>query len=91
MRFSKFVMTDSGGVQEETTYLKIPCLTLRENTERPITVEKGTNVLVGDNRKKILNFVNKILEGKFKKGSDIPLWDNNVSKRILNVFFSQVF
>ncbi|MEM0476756.1 MAG: UDP-N-acetylglucosamine 2-epimerase (non-hydrolyzing) [Candidatus Aenigmatarchaeota archaeon] len=91
MKFSKFVMTDSGGVQEETTYLKIPCLTLRENTERPITVEKGTNVLVGDNRKKILNFVNKILEGNFKKGNDIPLWDNNVSKRILNVFFSQVF
>ncbi|MEO0143542.1 MAG: UDP-N-acetylglucosamine 2-epimerase (non-hydrolyzing) [candidate division WOR-3 bacterium] len=90
MKFSAFVMTDSGGIQEETTYLKIPCLTLRENTERPITIEKGTNVLVGDSREKILKFFNEIMEGKFKKGEDIPLWDDKVSQRILSIFLTQL-
>ncbi len=89
MKLSKFVLTDSGGIQEETTYLKIPCLTLRENTERPITVEKGTNVLVASDREKIMNYFNQIMENKFKKGENIPLWDEHVSKRILNIFLSQ--
>ncbi len=88
MKYSKFVITDSGGIQEETTYLKIPCLTLRENTERPITIEKGTNVLVGSNREKIMDYFNQIMENKFKRGEDILLWDEFVSKRILRIFLS---
>lgn len=88
MKFSKFVMTDSGGIQEETTYLKIPCLTLRENTERPITVEKGTNVLVGNSKEKIIYYFDEIMSGRFKKGENIPFWDEYVSKRILNAFIN---
>jgi UDP-N-acetylglucosamine 2-epimerase len=88
LKFSKFVLTDSGGIQEETTYLKIPCLTLRENTERPITVEKGTNVLVGTSKEKIIYHFNEIMNNNFKKGSDIEFWDEFVSKRILNAFIN---
>lgn len=78
---SKFVITDSGGIQEETTYLQIPCLTLRDNTERPITVEKGSNTLVSfDN---VQDFVSSIFNETYKK-SEIPLlWDGNTAKRIL--------
>ena len=65
---SKFVLTDSGGLQEETTVLDVPCLTLRENTERPVTIRLGTNILVGLNFKKILKEANNILDGKLKKG-----------------------
>jgi len=88
LKFSKFVLTDSGGIQEETTYLKIPCLTLRENTERPITVEKGTNVLVGTSKEKIIYHFNEIMNNNFKKGLDIEFWDEFVSKRILNAFIN---
>ena len=80
---SRFVMTDSGGIQEETTVLKIPCLTLRDNTERPITVEIGTNTIVGRNRSKILREVNKILSGKYKKGKIPRYWDGKTAARII--------
>lgn len=89
MKFSLFVITDLGGIQEETTYLKIPCLTLRENTERPITIEKGTNVLVGKSREKLLYYFEKIMNNTFKSGEDIELWDSNVSERILRVFIAE--
>ena len=64
---SKFVLTDSGGIQEETTVLKVPCLTVRENTERPITIKKGTNYLVSRDMNKIKKLIDRILEDK-KKG-----------------------
>ena len=76
------VLTDSGGLQEETTALGIPCLTLRENTERPITVEQGTNTLVGRSRDVILGAVNDILSGKGKRGRLPELWDGRAAQRI---------
>src|SRR5579872_4860653 len=79
------VITDSGGIQEETTYLGIPCLTIRNNTERPVTVELGTNVLVGQDRGKILIELNKIIDGKAKKGTIPPLWDGHAADRIASV------
>ncbi len=75
----RFVITDSGGIQEETSYLGIPCLTLRKNTERPITISKGTNVLV--NLKAIINKIEKIKKQKVK----IDKWDGKTSERILKI------
>ena len=80
-----FVITDSGGIQEETTFLGIPCLTVRENTERPITVELGTNILVGQNMARLKEEVHKILGGKAKKGKVPPLWDGKAGERIAEV------
>ena len=85
MMESKFVMTDSGGMQEETTVLKIPCLTLRETTERPITIKEGTNILVGNDTKKIIREAEKILDGKGKKGTYPKLWDGKAAERIISV------
>lgn len=82
---SKFVMTDSGGIQEETTYLGIPCLTLRENTERPITVKEGTNVLVGTDKGKIIDESLKILDEKHKTGKIPKFWDGKTSQRIVKI------
>jgi UDP-N-acetylglucosamine 2-epimerase (non-hydrolysing) len=79
------VITDSGGIQEETTYLGIPCLTIRENTERPITVTLGTNILVGPNRDKLRFEFLKILAGEGKKGSIPPLWDGHAGDRIAEI------
>jgi UDP-N-acetylglucosamine 2-epimerase (non-hydrolysing) len=75
-------MTDSGRIQEETTSLGIPCLTLRNNTERPITVTHGTNILVGQSEKKILREIHKILIGKEKKGNAPVCWDGKTAQRI---------
>jgi len=82
---SKFVLTDSGGIQEETTVLKIPCLTLRENTERPITAEVGTNTVVGTNTEKILVEFDKIMSDKYKKGKIPKFWDGRSSERIVKI------
>jgi UDP-N-acetylglucosamine 2-epimerase (non-hydrolysing) len=79
------VVTDSGGIQEETTYLKVPCLTLRSNTERPITVTMGTNVLVGQDRAKLRSELNKVLTGEQKQGTVPPLWDGQAGKRIAEI------
>jgi len=79
------VITDSGGIQEETTYLGVPCLTLRRNTERPITVTLGTNILVGDDREGLATEMEKILEGKQKKGLRPPLWDGYAGDRIAGI------
>jgi UDP-N-acetylglucosamine 2-epimerase (non-hydrolysing) len=78
-------MTDSGVIQEETTYLGIPCLTLRENTERPITAELGTNEVVGTDTEKIIRNAKKILAGEWKKGNIPPLWDGRAAERIVNI------
>ena len=80
-----FVMTDSGGIQEETTMLGVPCLTLRSNTERPVTIERGTNRLVGTNPKEIKRNVGIILAGKWCRGKRPPLWDGGAGRRIADV------
>jgi UDP-N-acetylglucosamine 2-epimerase (non-hydrolysing) len=79
------VITDSGGIQEETTYLKVPCLTLRENTERPVTVTMGTNTLVGNNMERLQSEVAKVLSGGGKQGRVPPLWDGRAGDRIAEV------
>ena len=79
---AQVVITDSGGIQEETTYLGVPCLTLRENTERPITVSLGTNVLVGRDPRKLQSELALVLAGKHKKGTIPPLWDGHAGDRI---------
>ncbi len=76
------VLTDSGGLQEETTALGVPCLTLRENTERPITVEQGTNTMVGRDRAAILTGVDDILAGRGKRGRVPEFWDGRAAERI---------
>ena len=79
------VITDSGGIQEETTYLQVPCLTLRSNTERPITVTMGTNILVGQDSRKLESELSAILGGKGKRGTIPPLWDGHAAERIADV------
>jgi UDP-N-acetylglucosamine 2-epimerase (non-hydrolysing) len=79
------VITDSGGIQEETTFLGIPCLTVRENTERPITAEMGTNILVGRSIPRIRREVQKVLSGESKAGKIPPLWDGHAAERIVMV------
>ncbi|RPI25718.1 MAG: UDP-N-acetylglucosamine 2-epimerase (non-hydrolyzing), partial [Acidobacteria bacterium] len=79
------VLTDSGGIQEETTFLRIPCLTLRENTERPITVEVGSNEIVGLDQARILSALSGITEGRWKKTSLPPLWDGKAAERIVSI------
>jgi UDP-N-acetylglucosamine 2-epimerase (non-hydrolysing) len=79
------VLTDSGGLQEETTALNIPCVTLRENTERPITVEVGNNLLIGRNMELLRREVAGIVAGKAKGGNIPDLWDGKVSERISTV------
>src|SRR5205814_3080972 len=79
------VVTDSGGIQEETTYLKVPCLTLRNNTERPVTVTMGTNTLVGQDGAKLRTEFAKILEGERKQGTVPSLWDGHAGERIAQI------
>jgi UDP-N-acetylglucosamine 2-epimerase (non-hydrolysing) len=79
---ARLVMTDSGGIQEETTALGVPCLTMRENTERPVTVEIGTNQLVGQDPAQIVPAARSVLEGRGKKGSLPELWDGHAAERI---------
>jgi len=76
------VITDSGGIQEETTYLQVPCLTVRENTERPITVTLGTNQLVGQDMPRLQSAALRILCGEIKTGRIPPLWDGQAARRI---------
>jgi UDP-N-acetylglucosamine 2-epimerase (non-hydrolysing) len=79
------VLTDSGGLQEETTALGIPCLTLRDNTERPITVSEGTNILVGTDPVRICAEARKILDGERRAGRRPALWDGHAADRIVAV------
>jgi UDP-N-acetylglucosamine 2-epimerase (non-hydrolysing) len=81
-RLAKFVITDSGGIQEETTYLGVPCLTVRENTERPVTVTFGTNILVGRDMNRLRREVARILAGDQRPGQVPPLWDGHAAERI---------
>ncbi|HAH05637.1 MAG TPA: UDP-N-acetylglucosamine 2-epimerase (non-hydrolyzing) [Elusimicrobia bacterium] len=76
------VITDSGGIQEETTFLGVPCLTVRRNTERPITLTLGTNVLVGEDMARLEKEAGRILDGRGRRGRVPPLWDGRASERI---------
>ncbi|MCI0400213.1 MAG: UDP-N-acetyl glucosamine 2-epimerase, partial [Gammaproteobacteria bacterium] len=84
------VVTDSGGIQEETTFLGVPCLTMRENTERPVTISLGTNVLVGADSARLIDELDKILAGKNKKGKTPPLWDGHAASRIVRIVREQL-
>jgi UDP-N-acetylglucosamine 2-epimerase (non-hydrolysing) len=77
------VVTDSGGIQEETTYLGVPCLTMRENSERPSTISLGSNLLIGADLDRLRSELNKIAAGTFKRGSVPPLWDGKAAERIV--------
>ena len=87
---SRLVITDSGGIQEETTYLRVPCLTLRDTTERPITVECGTNRLVGTERKAVLSGFRAIIDSPPAPGDRPPLWDGRAGERIANVLVERL-
>jgi UDP-N-acetylglucosamine 2-epimerase (non-hydrolysing) len=84
------MITDSGGVQEETTALGIPCLTVRENTERPITLSEGTNLLVGLNGRRLVEEARKVLRGEGKKGHIPKLWDGHASARIVRTLADHI-
>jgi UDP-N-acetylglucosamine 2-epimerase (non-hydrolysing) len=85
MASARFVLTDSGGIQEETTVLGIPCLTLRDTTERPITISEGTNTLVWNDTEKIIQEAFKILNGKAKKAQIPAHWDGKTAKRVVKI------
>lgn len=85
MSHARLVLTDSGGIQEETTILKVPCLTLRENTERPVTISEGTNILAGTDPKGILTQVQMVLNGQTKKGGCPIAWDGQAAGRIVQI------
>ena len=82
---AKAVITDSGGITEETTVMGIPCMTLRNNTERPETVKLGTNILLGTNPKAIKPAMEKLFSGKWKKGSTPEMWDGKTAERIVSI------
>jgi len=82
---ARAVITDSGGIQEETTYLGIPCLTMRENTERPVTITLGSNVLVGSDRTRLLDELDKLMSGNHRKSTIPPLWDGAAAPRIVEI------
>ena len=86
----KFILTDSGGIQEESTYRQIPCLTLRPNTERPSTITIGTNQLLPLDAVKVLEKVDEILNGNPKVGSVPPLWDGHATERVLDVIVQRL-
>lgn len=90
MKESRIVFTDSGGIQEETTVLGIPCLTLRYNTERPVTITSGTNSLVGADRERIINEARKRLNGFSTQYSIPPLWDGHAAERIVDIIINRL-
>ena len=88
MASARVILTDSGGIQEEATSLGVPCLTLRENTERPITVTEGTNTIVGTDSELILATFTDVMESGGKRGNIPEKWDGNAAERIVNVLES---
>ncbi len=89
MSKAKCVLTDSGRIQEETTILDIPCLTLRDNTERPVTIQEGTNILVGHDEKRIIHEAKKNVNGQGKKGQILELCDGHAAHRIVEALVSR--
>jgi UDP-N-acetylglucosamine 2-epimerase (non-hydrolysing) len=90
MMHAKLVLTDSGGIQEETTILGVPCLTLRENTERPITITQGTNTLVGTNPERIMAEVARVLDSEAKTSRPPERWDGHAARRIVAVLKQEI-
>jgi UDP-N-acetylglucosamine 2-epimerase (non-hydrolysing) len=90
MADARFVLTDSGGIQEETTVLGVPCLTLRENTERPITVSEGTNTIVGSDPQRIVAAALDVIETGGKTGRTPSLWDGRTAERIIDVLEAEL-
>ncbi len=90
LKNTKCILTDSGGITEEATVLDIPCITLRSNTERPETVDLGTNELVGNDPILIAKALKKLFDGKWKKGIAPELWDGHTGRRIINALFEKV-
>lgn len=90
MQNSRMVLTDSGGIQEETTFLDIPCLTLRTTTERPVTIELGTNVLIEPNKDLIISSFNYAFDNPMKRKAIPPLWDGNAAKRIVDIISNKI-
>jgi len=90
MTDARFMLTDSGGIQEETTVLGIPCLTLRENTERPVTVTVGTNTVVGKDPDMLLEETEKILSGEYKKGGIPEFWEGKAAQRICKIVYNHL-
>ena len=90
MSSAKLVLTDSGGIQEETTILKVPCLTLRHNTERPVTLDMGTNRLVGTDPDVILAGYRQIMKGDWPSGQTPELWDGNAAQRIVRIMVDKL-
>ena len=88
MKDARVVLTDSGGIQEETTALGVPCITLRESTERPITAEEGTNTVVGTDREKIMVAYREVMETGGKVGRAPEFWDGKAAERIVEVLKS---
>jgi UDP-N-acetylglucosamine 2-epimerase (non-hydrolysing) len=86
MNYSSIILTDSGGIQEETTALEIPCVTIRENTERPVTIDIGTNVLAGTNRDRIVDEALRLLRDGVRDSRVPDLWDGRAAERIVGVF-----
>jgi len=91
MSEAKVVLTDSGGVQEETTILGVPCITLRDRTERPVTIEHGTNVLAGSNPERIITEFNRLFRSVQKSNRSLLYWDGNAAKRIIKVLVDDFF
>ncbi len=85
---AQVLITDSGGIQEETTFLKVPCLTLRHNTERPVTVAEGSNILIGDDFDLLEKNINSILNKKYKSGRIPALWDGKAAERIAKIIIN---
>jgi UDP-N-acetylglucosamine 2-epimerase (non-hydrolysing) len=79
------IITDSGGIQEESTFLRVPCITMRKNTERPVTVSVGTNVLVGDDTRRMLDAARRVIRGRAPRGQVPALWDGQASRRIADI------
>ena len=82
---ARLVLTDSGGLQEETTVVGVPCITLRENTERPVTVDQGTNTIAGRDRELVMSIVEDVLRDGGKHGRTPELWDGKAAERIKQV------
>jgi UDP-N-acetylglucosamine 2-epimerase (non-hydrolysing) len=91
VKHAKAVITDSGGITEEASVLGIPCLTLRDNTERPETITLGTNELVGTDPARLSPYLKKVQNGEWKKGQSIPLWDGQAAERIVSTLLSIYF
>lgn len=85
LKESRAAITDSGGIQEETTFLRVPCLTMRDNTERPVTVTLGSNTLVGADPERVFPALQSVLRGEQRQGDVPPLWDGRTSERIIDI------